>query len=461
MPEENKNKYVIKVHNVETAALYGDDTKESIYHNMAYNMLKERGISGGEVPASYWQIGDTSKFISKTKELARDPKVATYWLPMSTEELSLTAKVKKNIYTVENITLTDLIVFRAEDKLYNGTITLPGMKTMFRELIKASTNELDLLKKASIYCPQTDEPGKNKDKQIQNILCENCLKRIVDELLLENIFTGKEQVKESLKKVPYIVTSYPRDYLKGADITELTPVSGYEDKCRMCYCENANAVKYRKLTCYCPTYESYQYDIGKVGDMGYSYLMEKMNDPEFTLWWYSCIQPVSPYPCFFINANLIQKRVNKWTEYALGIEGELYYMCNRTQEYHGGVSTPCTEEQILQGLATYEQTYGDGNLIYPVHRMYGKYDSNLFWLTSLRIENVAESIDDYNYIAYADELIRNLNVSEEQKQFYKSSLMSLLSSVQNGPGRNTTNQDLLFNKRVELANLIVELCSIK
>ena len=450
LPEENKNKYVIKVHNAETKALYGTDSLDSVYHTSAYNMLKERGISGGVVPASYWQTGDTANFINKTKELAADPRVASYWLPMSQEEVSLTARVKKNSYSYEDIVLDNLVLFRVTDKLYNNTTVLPGMKTMFRELIKASTNELDLLKKASIYCPQTDEPGKNKNKQIQNILCENVVKRIIDELLVEeNLFTGKDKVKESFKKIPYIVTSYPRDYLKDANITAITPKSGYEEKCAACYCESAEQVKYHHLTCYCPTYESYQYDIGNVANMGYSFLMEKMNDPEYTLWWYSCIQPVSPYPCFFVNANLIQKRANKWTEYSMGIQGELYYMCNRTQEYHNEVSTPCTEEEILAGGATYEGTYGDGSLIYPVHFKYGKYDSSLYWLSSLRIDNVAESIDDYNYIAYADELC-----SSESEH---NALMSLINSVHNGPGRNTKDHELLFNKRIELGNFIVNL----
>lgn len=456
LPKENKAKYTIIVNQQETKALYGDDSISSIYHLTAFETLAERGVSGGLAPATTWQKSDLEAYIRKVKEVAADDRVPVYFLPNASSNVYLTVKIKKNFFQTETINIDGLPIYRVEDTPYNGTITLPGLKTILRELIKASTNELDLIKKGIFYYPQADEPGSKKDKLLQNIFCQNVVFRCRDELLEEDLFTGKEKVKESLKKLAYIVTSYPRDLLKGVEINDITPVDGTSGNARIAYCDSVDAVKYTQMYGYCPTYESYQAGIAKESEMGRSYLLDRVDNPDYAIWWYSCIQPVAPYPCLFVNANLIQKRANKWCEYLNHIKGELYYMCNRTQEYHDGTSTPLTEAQILSGEATYEGTYGDGNLIYPVHKTYGLYDPNLFWISSLRIDNIAESLDDYNYIAYADELI-NIKLTGSEKTTYSETLNALLDSVTDGPGLNTKDSEFFFNKRIDLGNLVVEL----
>lgn len=462
MPEENKNREIIIVNTGETGALYGKDAGElsSIYNQSAYDMLKERHISGGQIPESYWATSDVTKYISKAKEYALDKNIGAYFLPNCSKEVSLTIGVKKNQFKSEDIVIDNLLVYRADDIKYDETIKLPGIKTVLRELVKASTNEADLLKKAVYYFPQADEPGGNLAKQMQNILCQNVVLRCIDELLLEDgLFTGKDKVKESLKHVGYVVTAYPKDALDGSyyqSITSVTPATGFEDICKVCYCDSIDAIRYTTMRGYCPTYDSYQHDIEYVAKSGYNYLINHINDPDFTIWWYSCIQPITPYPSYFINANLIQKRVNSWTMYDLGIKGELYYMCNRTQRYANEISTPLTEEQILDGYATYEGTFGDGNLLYPVHNMFGEIDSSLYWISSLRLDNFAEAIDDYNYIAYADELINKLSSDRET---YKDKLNTLLKSVQDGPGRNTTDVEFFNNQRIKLGNLVAQLAN--
>jgi len=460
LPDENKAKQTITINTSETKALYGSsaDGIDTIYNQSAYSILEERGISGGGVPESCWATSDIPAYIAKAKEYAADPKIASYYLPNPSMNVGLDVKVKKTSFSSETLSIDDLPVYRAHDENYNATIVLPGLKTILRELIKASTNELDLLKKGAFYFPQADEPGNNTDKHLQNILCENVVKRCIDELLLEDLWANKSGVKESLKKLPYLVTSYPRGKMKDGlgTIQQVTVHEGYETACNICYCDSIDAIKYSKVTGYCPTYESFQHDIKDVSKYGYADLMNMINDPDYTVWWYGCIQPITPYPCLFVNGNLIQKRANTWTMYKMGIEGELYYMANRTQRYFDSTSYPMSEEQILAGEAYYEGAYGDGSLMYPVHRMYGKYDKNLYWLSSLRLDNIAESIDDYNYIAYADEMIKALTEGDE-KTAYASRLNTLLSSVGNGPGRNTTNHDYFNEQRFELGNLVAEL----
>lgn len=463
LPDENKAKYAISVSTSETKALYGNNAGDisSIYNQSAYEVLRDRGISGGLIPATCWAQSNISDFIKKAKEYASDPKIGVYYLPNPSEEVSMNLAVQNTSGSTEYLTLSKIPIYRALDTNYDATTVLPGIKTQLRELIKASTNELDLLKKAVYYYPQADEPGNSSEKHIQNVLCENVVRRCVDELLLENLFSGKNKVKESLQNLAYIVTSYPRGLMKNINnINYITPDSGYEQACANCYCDSADAVKYTKNTGYCPTYDSYQYDApyNKNGSdkLGYQSLMSMKNDPEYTLWWYSCIQPITPYPCEFVNANLIQKRVNEWTKYCMGIEGELYYMCNRTQRYMNSTSIPLTEDLILKGEAYYEGAYGDGLLIYAAHQTYREYDQNLYWLSSLRLDAIAEGIDDYNYIAYVDEMIKSLSDVSEQ-EYYDTILYNLLNSVGDGPGKNTTDHEYFFNQRIALGNLVEEI----
>lgn len=460
LPDENKAKQIITVSTGETKALYGESASslESSYNQSAYNILEERNISGGLIPISCWDYEDIPAFIKKTKEYAVDPSISAYYLPNPAENVSLDLVVKKSAFSSETITIDYLPVYRAEDENYDAKIVLPGLRTQLRELIKASTNDLDLFKKAIYYYPQADEPGNNTNKHLQNILCENTLKRCIDELLLEDLWSGKNKVKESFSNLAYIITSYPRGYMKNGlgEIKSVTPKSGYEEACRICYCDSVSAIHYKKNTGFCPTYDSFQYDIPDVGKYGYADLMNMIQNPDYTVWWYGCCQPITPYPCLFVNANLIQKRANKWTMYKMGIQGELYYMANRTEKYLDEVSYPLSEEEILAGGAIYNGIYGDGSLIYPVHRLYGEYDKNLYWLSSLRLDNISESIDDYNYIAYADEMIKSLTDATEQSS-YSAILNNLLSSVGNGPGRNTTDHELFEQKRVALGNLVAEL----
>lgn len=464
LPEENKAKHFINVNTSETKALYGSAAGSitSTYNQSAYAMLRDRHISGGPVGATCWQINDLPAYIEKVKELAADPKTSMYLLPNSSREVSMDVKIKKSLTKTETVTLDNLLVYEVTDRNYSDTIVLPGLKTILRELVKASTNNLDLLKKGLFYFPQADEPGNNAAKQLQNVFCENALKRTIDELLKEtSLFEGKDNVKTSLKNLFYIVTSYPKEYLNGSKITgndlkSITPASGYESACKACYCDSVSSVTYREMSGYCPTYDSYQPDIKDVANIGYSYLTSRIGNPDYHIWWYGCIQPIAPYPSLFVNGNLIQKRANSWCQYNTGIEGELYYMCNRTQKYENGVSYPLTEQEILEGGATYEETYGDGNLLYPVHRMYGEFDPNLYWLSSLRLDNIAEALDDYNYLAFAGEMIEKLTDSTQQTT-YKNQLKNLMNQIGPTPGRNTTDSSLLFNNRVLLGNLIVEL----
>lgn len=464
LPDENKFVYNIIVNTSELKALYGDSgsSMDSPYYQAAYNLLKENGVSGGSVPATYWSENDTDNYIAKLKELAVDPKISNYFLPNSYEpvtcDVDYTYKTGTIIPTTktETVHLDGLSVYCAKDTLYgSGTssVVLPGLESRLEAIARASTNEVNLFKKGVFYFPQSDEPGNRKDKAIQNILCENVLKRSIEYVSSLDIFDGKEEVKQAMQNLKFVVTSYPRELLNGG-LETITKIYNCSSSCSLCYCNSANEVKYRHLTGYCPTYESFQTGIKK--DMGRDALLKMIDDPEYKVWWYSCIQPVSPYPSLFINAKMIRFRANKWLGYAYGIEGELYYMANRTQAHDFEIDIPKTEEEILAGEAIYEGTYGDGLLMYPVHSVYGKVDPSIYYIPSIRLLNISEGADDYNYLAYAGELINAISDSST-RSLYKQRLSSIINNVSSSPVGATVDGSVLIRERNNLASLIVEL----
>lgn len=464
LPEENKFVYNIIINSSQFKSLYGDGASdpESPYYQAAYNLLKECGVSGGSVPANYWSIDDTSKYIAKLKELALDPTVSNYFLPNCYEavtcDVDYTYKSGSIFPTTktETVHIDGLSIYRAKDTYYTSggsNILLPGLETRLEAIARASTNEVNLFKKGIFYFPQSDEPGSRKDKAIQNVLCENVLKRSIEYVSSLDIFEGKQEVKQAMQNLKFIVTSYPRELLNGG-LETITKVYNCSTSCSLCYCTSASEVKYRHMTGYCPSYESFQTGIRK--DMGRDALLKMIDDPEYKVWWYSCIQPVSPYPSLFINAKMIRFRANKWLAYSFGIEGELYYMANRSEAHDFEIDIAKTEEEILAGEAIYEGTYGDGLLMYPVHLTYGKVDPSIYYIPSIRLMNISEGADDYNYLAYAGELIASIS-DISLRNAYQARLSSIINNVSSSPVGATVDGDVLIIERNNLASLIVEL----
>jgi len=190
---------------------------------------------------------------------------------------------------------------------------------------------------------------------------------------------------------------------------------------------------------------------------GYSWdALSKVYDGTDTttrVWEYSCVQPVAPYPSYIINAPMIRTRSNRWRHFRLGIQGEFYYCLNRSSKRQNSTDIPLTEEQTLNGGADYEGAYGDGVLMYPVHDMYSYADRNLYWFSSLRLENISEANDDLNYLYYAKELI----AASSSEASLTSSLNTIVDTMYTDklkPFTVTTSAQTLSTARNNLIALI-------
>lgn len=480
---ENHSKFMMGINQSQIGYMYGKDStitgRDGIYYRTAYETIANRGL-GANLPADCWDMEDVPHWIETAKKATLDPRIGCYYLPSLSEVISckLNLKYKKQniIYTSEengSVSLDNLLVLSGKDHPYedNPSVILPGFETLFREMVLASTDECNLFEKASVYFPQADEPGNNASKHLQNILSQNTVihaAKIVSEM---DIFTGKPGVKAALLKVPYVVTSYPRGLMKGKyvsnkteyNISKYTGFSNLSSNASNCYVTaDGSYIETYIMKGYCPNFDSFEQFSGS-GQIGYSDIMSMLQDDNYTIWWYGCCMPVPPYPIAWTNSKYIRWRVNKWLQMKLGVEAELYYMCNRSSciikdETEGEIEIGINDEDaVLAGACTYNGIFGEGQLIYPVHNKYKAIDPNMYWLSSLKLENLGEANDDYNYLYLAKELISRLPSDQQEIEINKLNAKINAIVGQTGPYYNTSDHDLFGRTRTELANLIDEL----
>ncbi|MCQ2603126.1 MAG: hypothetical protein MJ193_04275, partial [Clostridia bacterium] len=280
LPEESKSKITISVSASEIGAMYGNDKSsvEGAYYQEAFEFLADRGISGGRTPGSIWAESQMRSQIATLKKYAVDNRIAAYYLPFNYYACTFSVKYKKKStsisYTkVENINES---IIEIDDREEDGETRI-GLKTWFVELVNASTNECNLFKKAIMYSPQADEPN-DISGYVQNILNENGIKIAKNYALANCDFTGKEEVRESLEKLAYIVTVDPIQELTNGYYS--MSVTAVDDNCG--YCGITNGMSIGTLDGYCPLYTNFY-----KSDMK-SKIETLMADDTKTVWWYGC-----------------------------------------------------------------------------------------------------------------------------------------------------------------------------
>ena len=113
---------------------------------------------------------------------------------------------------------------------------------------------------------------------------------------------------------------------------------------------------------------------------------------EEQLWWYGCMHPVGPFPTYHINSPLISARTVGWMMYDYGIDGMVYSSVNYWGEYTENPDEPIVLKDFWNEIAN-SAAPGDQILVYP---------GSAYGLTgpigSIRIENIREGNEDYEYL---------------------------------------------------------------
>ena len=133
-------------------------------------------------------------------------------------------------------------------------------------------------------------------------------------------------------------------------------------------------------------------------------------------WFYGCVHPQLPYPSYHMDTPLLGQRLITWMQYNYGFEGTLYFCVNM-------FSTSDQGEAILRDLwndPMVGNTAGDGMLLYPG----GRYNI-VGPITSMRLENIRNSMEDYELFYLMDQ---RLDIYNSNTGSSLASCRDLLSS---------------------------------
>ena len=180
------------------------------------------------------------------------------------------------------------------------------------------------------------------------------------------------------------------------------------------------------------------------------HLRQKSTDRDFGehVWWYTCVDPVSPYPNFHLDANLILSRVLRYLQYDYGIEGQLFWNVCYYSRFDGNFECP---RDLWNDPFSWVNCAGDGMLVYPGYTFGIKGP-----ITTLRLESILASNEEYEYLWMIDQKVQEYNdlhhtylVTNDILQDYYSKLFENMIIY--------LDNDIFEETRIELLNAIEEL----
>ncbi|MBP5765457.1 MAG: DUF4091 domain-containing protein [Clostridia bacterium] len=160
------------------------------------------------------------------------------------------------------------------------------------------------------------------------------------------------------------------------------------------------------------------------------------------VWWYVTRYPHDPEITLSINDEAIKHRILFWQQKLYNVDGFLYYMVNDWED-----SKNWTKKYEQYASGTLVNTYGNGVLIYPggaLPEYVGKYGSDGYPgpIGSLRLEDVRDGIEDYDYFTLLDSL------------YGEGTSTLIIKQVTQSLGEYSTDTELFAKMRLVLGNLI-------
>jgi len=324
------------------------------------------------------------------ENLAENPKIPCYALPYA-------------VHVVEGVNHLD------EDGVLDILNRLADKNI---ELRKAGNETVDLFKKAYYYlgsiCDEPDSPEDFELVRESDLIISNAKFTVAEKL------NDYPDLKESLLSLKHIVTVAYSQELVGTDT-----VGGVQT--------------------WCPKFRFFHSEAQR------QEYAERQNSQQRlkgeNVWWYGCLDPRAPYPTYHLDDNLISSRVISWMQYDYGIEGDLYW-CVNWYTSHSGVRDVWTDAE------TVPETPGDGYLLYP-GREFGVKGP----ISTLRLESIRESREDYEYFWLFAEKIEEYNRENGTQYDANALLQTYFEGLYDGtiPVRDS---DLFHEKRLALLDAV-------
>ncbi len=481
---------------------YADNTN-AMYAEIR-SELTARGISTSEIPGSAYSSSTIDYYVTNLKAAAADPKVTVYRLSYNYDEwssITVSGTAYNWNGSTTNLSNEELGLTRLP-RVFDvtaNTKTYYGLIGLFTKLADESTNDVDLFKKAVIVAPYDEHYGVNNEIQI--LLCKYATYYARDHVVASYDWTGKTGVRDSLADLRFIVASAPGSSLYTGDTIRVTsydaPIYKEQTVDGSWMPTSSTLIKLDGFMT-----EIFDFQLSGITSVvtaqsvanSDAILASEANpatESDYLLYWYTPVggDKTPHWASLSTNASVLNYRVNYWQQYKRGIDGmqywsvsntrslipsftptedskvqagKSYYQANGSALYgysrvypavgssasglyeYGYVSAydtnaeHITEAYILENGTHFQGCYGEATLFYMVKDTYGAHGTNL--LTTLRLENTAEAIDDYNYLAYAQSLIDGVQ-NASTKAAYQArfdALFNDLFDLTDGSGKTTT-----------------------
>ena len=395
MPEEVHSRTAMNIWH--TQLEYGEKSNYDENTNQIYfDYLLEKRLCSSYVPINKRQTLDD--FVEYMVDLSINPKVTSYkiwnyYLGIDdTTHLSLNAPSIKDLPTSERQQKHEL----ACNQAYNG------IKTVFSKMLNKTLEKskeyqgLDLYKKAIFHFE--DEPSRGyrteRTKKFNEILTK-AKKDFVNENL--QVFNEYPYLKESLLNSFRDIT--PTDILDSA-LTVSEKEDGTPDY------DKGDGVTLWCVHCY------------KVESSAARKIIKERQAYGEEFWWYNCAR-TSPAPSFYLEAVTMNIRLQSWQQYEHGFKGMLYWDVVHWQEL-----PDCDPFKSLQ-YGSYGS--GEGILLYPGYK-YGVKTP----ISSIRLENIFQGQEDYEYLYLLNGYIENYNLLNGTKYSTQELVASLIKDLHSG-----------------------------
>ena len=427
-----------------------------------YDYILDYNINGGEIPYDMYYTDHIDGYIEKLVQYYNNPKVRTIRLDLAEGTVSYSYKKTSSSATKEYT--VGRVIF--EDNWNTSGKTVAGAKTLLKAIAEYCVeNDINLFEK--FFIGVRGEPSKIAE-HLSVVLSYNAARNSIDYVLNDAgiTWTGHDDIKNSLRTIPIIGTTTAFLQITdgyGEQVYGMKEGNKLVDDVYWKYAyyksDSYNdaveiTINYDYVDSYSPPYHCL-YGSSSTTD---SFAIAILNDSVDTthIWWYGCISPSNPWQNYAINADHVITRGNTWAMYSLGVEGEIYWAINGWLDDE---TTPLSEDDVWAGLSHTDGMMGDGELVLPNVERYARYADDFKFCPTYRLAVTSESIDDYNYICYAQSLIDQM-ASGSAKTTAQNNLNSYVNAVYNSSSVTntiTTNAATVRTARANIAALIESL----
>ncbi len=170
--------------------------------------------------------------------------------------------------------------------------------------------------------------------------------------------------------------------------------------------------------------------------------IERLKAQGEKFWWYTCAGAEAPFPSFYLESPGIDPRMKMgfMTE-KYRPEGFLYYAMNASYKHNDKIVSDRSHKTDVnpKGHSNHLGIYnGDGSLTYP-----GVNGA----LSSIRLENVRDGLEDYEYYVLLGSILKSKNLPLEERKVSTEALVSLKDY--------TKDPEVLYRERRRIAELIL------